>query len=109
MTTERRARELALALPGATEADHHGIPSFRVGGKIFATVPDAEHIRIMVGETEILEAVAENPHICSELYWGNRLSGVVVALKPATVALVRELLTDAWLRKAPDSLAKSLE
>ena len=27
-------RRLALAMPEATEADHHGIPSFRVGKSI---------------------------------------------------------------------------
>ena len=29
-------RRIALALPGASEEDHHGKPSFRVGGRIFA-------------------------------------------------------------------------
>ncbi|WP_422795005.1 MmcQ/YjbR family DNA-binding protein [Sphingobium mellinum] len=29
-------RTRALALPGAIEQPHHGSPSFRVGGKIFA-------------------------------------------------------------------------
>ena len=33
----KKARRLALALPDAVEEDHHGRPSFRVGGKIFAT------------------------------------------------------------------------
>jgi hypothetical protein len=32
------ARRLALAQPEATEQDHHGRPSFRVAGKIFATL-----------------------------------------------------------------------
>jgi hypothetical protein len=32
------ARSLALVLPEAIEQDHHGRPSFRVGGKIFATL-----------------------------------------------------------------------
>jgi hypothetical protein len=45
--------------PGVTEEDHHGIASFRVGGKIFATVPDVDHIRVMVDEDEIRAAVAE--------------------------------------------------
>ena len=31
-------REIALALPDAIEQDHHGRPSFRVRGKIFATL-----------------------------------------------------------------------
>jgi hypothetical protein len=39
MSTLGKARSLALALPGVTEEDHHGITSFRVDGKIFATVP----------------------------------------------------------------------
>jgi len=105
MSTLRRARDLALALPEVTEADHHGITSFRIRGRIFATVPDAGHVRIMVDENEIRSAVAENPTVCEEFYWGKRLACVVVALKPASSNLLRELLTEAWLRKAPRSLA----
>ena len=105
MSTLRRARELALALPEAIEADHHGITSFRVRGRIFATVPDPAHMRIMVDENEIRAAVAENPTICEEFYWGKRLACVVVAVKPASSNLLRELLAEAWLRKAPRSLA----
>jgi hypothetical protein len=37
MVSRKQARELALALPEAVEQDHHGRPSFRVAGKIFAT------------------------------------------------------------------------
>lgn len=40
------ARAFALALPGAEEADHWGNPSFRVGGRIFATVPDPGHLNV---------------------------------------------------------------
>ena len=39
--SRRGCPPLALALPGAVEADHHGRPSFRVGGKIFATLWNA--------------------------------------------------------------------
>jgi len=31
---------MALAMPGATEREHMGQPDFRVGGKIFATLPE---------------------------------------------------------------------
>jgi hypothetical protein len=101
----RRARLLALALPEAAEQDHHGMASFRVRGRIFATVPDDDHIRIMVDEHEIRAAVAENPGVCDEVYWGKRLSAVAVALSRASAELLRELLTEAWLAKAPRSLA----
>ncbi|HVA02557.1 MAG TPA: MmcQ/YjbR family DNA-binding protein [Acidimicrobiales bacterium] len=108
MTTLAQARKLALALPEATEQDHHDMSSFRVKGKIFATVPDDSHLRIMVDEGEIRAAVAEDPDVCQEFYWGKRLACVVVDLKRAKVTLVKDLLTDAWIRKAPATLVKSL-
>lgn len=48
MMTIADARDLALSFPGATEEPHHGMPSFRVRGKIFATVPDGQHLRVMI-------------------------------------------------------------
>ena len=80
--------------------------SFRVGTKIFATVPDGEHVRIMVDESEILAAVAEDPLACEPFYWGGRLACVVVNTRKAPPQLVSELLTEAWRRKAPKRLAE---
>jgi hypothetical protein len=101
---EAGARAAALSLPEAVEHDHHGSPSFRVGGKIFATLPDPDHLNVMVEEEEIRAAVAENPSVCEEQWWGRRLAAVRVDLTAADEALVSELLIDAWLRKAPRSL-----
>lgn len=108
MLTIQQVRQAALALPEATEQDHHGMDSFRVRGKIFATVPDDDHVRVMVDESAILAAIEEHPAACEAFYWGKRLSCVVVALPVAPRGLVRELLTEAWLRKAPKSLAGEL-
>lgn len=36
MVSHEQLRRIALALPDAIEQDHHGRPSFRVAGKIFA-------------------------------------------------------------------------
>jgi len=102
------ARALALALPAASQEDHHGMESFRVRGKIFATVPDDDHLRVMADELGIRAAVAENPGACQEFYWGSRLACVVVDLRRATTDLVRELLTDAWVGKAPKKLVREL-
>jgi len=104
MITMGEARELALSLPEALEQDHHGMPSFRVRGKIFATQPDGDHLRIMVDEGDILAAVAENPAACEEFWWGARLACVVVDLRFCAPDLVVELITDAWRRKAPRRL-----
>jgi hypothetical protein len=110
MTDVRKSvRRLALALPEATEQDHHGMVSFRVDKKIFATVPDADHVRIMVSEPEILAAVAENPLVCEPMYWGKRLACVAVDVRRAAPELVQELLTEAWLRKAPKRLVEGFE
>ncbi len=104
--TAGEARNLALSLPEVTEQDHHGMNSFRVRNKIFATVPDDEHIRIMVDEHETLAAVAEDPTSYDAFYWGARLACLVVDLRAAERDRVRELLTEAWLRKAPPGLAR---
>jgi hypothetical protein len=108
MTTLSAARAFALGLPEATEQDHHGMSSFRVRGKIFATVPDEAHLRVMLDETAIRAAAAEQPRVCQELYWGKRLSCVVVDLRRASTRLVEDLLAEAWDRKAPRALARRL-
>jgi hypothetical protein len=105
--TLREACQVALSLPEAIEADHHGIPSFRVRGKIFATVPDGEHIRVMLGPEES-RAAARADRACEELYWGAKLSGVTVTLAKVRRERLAALLLDAWLRKAPRSLAKQM-
>jgi hypothetical protein len=106
VTDLAQARLIALALPETTEQDHHGMPSFRVRGKILATVPDDEHIRVMLAEDEIRAVVAEYPEVCAPSYWGKKLACVVVSLAPAAASLLEELLTEAWLSKAPKSLAE---
>ena len=46
-------RAIALSLPGAVEAPHFDYASFRVGGRIFATLPpDDRHLHAFVRETE---------------------------------------------------------
>ena len=56
--TPDAVRLLALDLPDVVERDHHGFPSFRAGprGKIFATLPTEEILRVMLEEESIREA-----------------------------------------------------
>jgi hypothetical protein len=98
--SQEQVRQLALALPGAVEADHHGFPSYRVAGRIFATAPDAEHLHVMVDEPAVREAVAVSPAACEEKWWGRRLACVRVTLAHAEPELVAELLSDAHRRKS---------
>jgi hypothetical protein len=99
------ARRAALALPEATEEPHFDMTSFRVKGKIFATVPPGdEFLHIFVDEEEVHASVAEDPKTFEELWWGKKLSGLRVILERADAAQVGELLEEAWRRKAPKTL-----
>ncbi len=100
-------RRLALARPEAVEQDHHGRPSFRVAGRIFATLWDPGHANVMLDEPGILTAVEAHPKSCAEFRWGRRLAAVQVDLKAVSVDLLAELLADAWERKAPKRLVDS--
>ena len=104
MISRERVRELALALPEAAEQDHHGRPSFRVAGTIFATLWDEEHINVMLDEPGILTAVQAHPEACTPFHWGKRLAAVHVELAATDEALARELLADGWEHRAPARL-----
>ncbi len=97
-------RALARALPETVEQDHHGRPSFRVAGRIFATFRDTTHANVMLDAPGILTAVQAHPQACAEFRWGQRLAAVQVDLRTTTAGLLAELLEDAWERKAPKRL-----
>ena len=102
--TRERVRTLALALPEVTEADHHGRPSFRLAGRILATLPDEDAaVNVLLGEDGARAAAGEST-ACTLLWWGRRLSGVRVDLAAADEALVADLLREAWDRRAPGRL-----
>ncbi|MFN3651498.1 MAG: MmcQ/YjbR family DNA-binding protein [Armatimonadota bacterium] len=99
------ARDYALSLPEVVEAPHFTWGSFRVGGRIIATVPpDGEHLHVFVDEGETRAAVAEDSSAFEELWWGKKLLGVRVNLPRAGSDRVRELLDEAWRRRAPKRL-----
>jgi hypothetical protein len=103
-------RRFALSLPETTEAPHHERTSFRVRGKIFATaLPDApDSVNVLLDEPDARAAVFEDADAHGELWWGKRLVGVKVTLPLADPRRVEELLTEAWLRRAPTTLADQL-
>jgi hypothetical protein len=104
--SSKEARKLALALPEAVEQDHHGRPSFRVAGKIFATLWDDDHMNVMLDDGGILTAVHAGPETCAEVWWGKRLAAVRVDLRRADAEMLADLLSDAWERKAPKRLLR---
>ena len=100
----RDVRAIALAMPETTEEDHHGRPSFRVHGRIFATLPDAEHINAMIDPLAVDGAVRHAPSVCEPLLWGKEVRGVRIHMHLASRELTEQLLRAAWRHKAPRSL-----
>ena len=95
------ARRLALSLPDVTEEDHHGRASFRVRGRIVATVPDHEHLNIFIEPMDVDGVVRLDPDAFARVMWGKEVKGVRVHLPRASSGIVRDLLTAAWRTKAP--------
>ncbi|HEX4435057.1 MAG TPA: MmcQ/YjbR family DNA-binding protein [Acidimicrobiales bacterium] len=103
-------RRLALALPKTAEAPHHDMTSFRVAGKIFATMPAAGgRVHVFVGDDEVAAYVAEYPTAVEELWWGTKRRGCRVLLPQATVPLLRELLTESWRSRAPKKVLAAFD
>ena len=100
-----QVRKMALSLPETTEEPHFNYSSFRVGGKIFATVPpEGGHIHVFVGEEQRERALTLDPSFIEKLWWGKRVAGLRIALKEAKPATVQTLLSQAWSGKAPKRL-----
>jgi hypothetical protein len=106
MVSREHARQLALALPEAVEQDHHGRPSFRVAGKIFATQWDEDHMNVMLDQGGILTAIQGDPDTCEEVWWGKRPTAVRVNLRRVDAETLATLLADAWEGKAPKRLLR---
>lgn len=100
-----QARKYALSLAESSEEPHFKFNSFRVNGKIFATVPpDNEHLHVFVDEARRELAMAMFPDAYEKLWWGKKVVGIRVKLAEANAADVKDLLSTAWARKAPKHL-----
>lgn len=99
-------RQVALSLPEAVELPHFEKASFRVGGKIFATLtPDGKRLMLKLPE-EIKEALkASDPAAILPLpgAWDRGGSTLieVAAMDPAKLA---DLIRMAWRTTAPAKL-----
>ena len=94
------ARQFALELPGSNEEPHHHMSSFRVAGKIFATVPDDDHLHVFVDDERREMALAMFPDAYEKLWWGKKVVGIKVHLDAADHDDVEDLLRCAWKRKS---------
>jgi len=101
-------RRAALALPEAAEADHHGMPSFRVAGKIFCTIhQDRPRIMVKLDPEDQANLAAGYPGVIEPVpgFWGRKGSTFVWREK-ADADLIGMLLRLAWTKVAPKRLIK---
>jgi hypothetical protein len=102
-------RRYALSLPEANEEPHFQYNSFRVNGKIFATVPpDNQHLHVFVDEQRRELGMSMFPDVYEELWWGKKVVGIRVLLSAADASDVEDLVYSAWQRKAPKRLVKAI-
>lgn len=102
------ARKFALSLPEANEQPHFQYSSFRVKGKIFATVPtDKNHLNVFVDDERRELAMSMFPDAYEKLWWGKKVVGVTVLLSAADASDVQDLLHSAWKRKAPKRVVEA--
>jgi hypothetical protein len=97
------ARRFALSPPETTEEPHFEFSSFRVRGKVFATVPDNDHLHLFVGVEEARALLQEHPATFEPIGRGKRINPewLRVNLALADTKEVRELRVEAWRTKAP--------
>ncbi|MFE2324191.1 MmcQ/YjbR family DNA-binding protein [Streptomyces sp. NPDC059385] len=107
-TTARDVRMIALSLPDSTEKLAWGMPTFRVGGKIFVSLADDDtSIGVKCPKEDRAELIAAEPekffvregHDDNYAWLRVRLSAV------QDVEELRTILTDSWRQAAPKRLA----
>jgi hypothetical protein len=105
-------RRIALAQLEAVESSHMNHPDFRVGGKIFATIPSLAKEEGMVKLTpdQQKQFVQEYPKIFSAVRggWGMR-GATLVTLAPATKQIVNRAMRTAWRNTAPKRLIAQVD
>ncbi|MFJ9407019.1 MmcQ/YjbR family DNA-binding protein [Streptomyces sp. NPDC101393] len=99
-------RRIALSLPETVEKQAWGMPTFRVAGKMYITVPDDEtSFAVRCPRLERQELIAAEP----EKFWvpPHEASSSWVRVRLAALEDERELrdiLVDSWKQAAPTRL-----
>ncbi|MFD4867016.1 MmcQ/YjbR family DNA-binding protein [Streptomyces sp. NPDC058412] len=106
-TTAQDVRLIALSLPDSSEKLAWGMPTFRVGGKIFVALADDDtSIGVKCPKEDRAELIAAEP----EKFFvrpghDDNYAWIRVRLRAlADATELRSILTDSWLQAAPKRL-----
>lgn len=110
MVTADDARSMALALPGSDERSHFETTDFRVRGKIFATLPDADRmvVRIDPDDQPVLISTFPTTFAPAAGAWGRR-GWTVVRLTLVDPDMLYDLLIESWRRLAGKRAVEAFE
>lgn len=110
MPDQSDVRRLALGLPEVTEQPHFDRTSFRVRGKIFATLRGTEPTVNLALPPELAASLLEaDADAVRALNWGAVRGWVAVDLAAIRPGLLEQLIPAAWSRVAPKSLKQGRE
>jgi hypothetical protein len=107
--THDDVRRLGLGLPSATEQAHFGKADFRVGGKVFATLPAPDHavVKLVPEQQDML--VSAEPAVFSPVAGAWGLKGWTrLRLADCDTATLASALNMAWHNVAPRRLWRDL-
>jgi hypothetical protein len=102
-------RRIALSLPDTTEKIAWSMPTFRVAGKMFVTLPEEEtSIAVRCPKVERDELVLAEP----EKFWVADHEAGFAWVRARLAALdseeeLRDILADSWRQAAPPRLLES--
>jgi hypothetical protein len=118
-------RRIALGMPGASERTSRGIPQWRVADKLFvwerplrqadlaalgAAAPGGPILGVRVADLGVKEALlADDPAVFFTTPHFDSYPAVLVRLDRITDKDLTELITEAWLARAPKKLAKDFQ
>jgi hypothetical protein len=111
MLTQADFRVLALSMPEVEEGSHFENADFRVRGKIFATLREADGravLKLQPGEQSLLMEV--NPGLFEQLpgQWGMK-GWTRMRLDMADAERARHAMTMAWRNAAPKKLLREVD
>jgi hypothetical protein len=110
MMTLDQLRAIALALPGAEERETWGEITFRVRDKIYVIcASEGERASVRTTMEEQAALTGSMPETFSIAPYTGRYGWTAVHLASVELAMMAELITDAWRRTAPKRLAATLD
>lgn len=110
MTHLTTFQQLALAFPETNEQPHFEKPSFRVKGKIFATIDlkkDQACVKLSPADQDAFSLFDQNIIFPVPNKWGQQ-GWTFVNLSEVSLEILAEILTTAYCEVAPVKLAQTV-